>query len=57
MRQSPRPRSSHLRAEALAWLADELAGEARLDVLRRPRRQPRTPTRRPTPATTLARAS
>jgi len=49
--------TTEARAEALAWLAEELDWERRLDVLRRPRRQPHTPVRRSTTAATLARAS
>ena len=57
MAQSHRTGSSDSRAEALAWLAEEIEWERRLDVLRRPGHRPRTPARRPTPAATLARAS
>ena len=57
MTAAPKAPTTEARAEALAWLAEELDWERRLDVLRRPRRQPHTPVRRSTTAATLARAS
>ena len=49
--------TTEARAEALAWLTEELDWERRLDVLRRPGRQPRTAARRSTAPATFARAS
>lgn len=57
MTQPTDPRSERVRAEAIAWLAEELEWERRLDSLRRPGHRPRKPTRRPAPAVVLARAS
>ena len=57
MTQAGEPRTQDIRAEALAWLAEELEWERRLDALRRPGRQPRTPVRRPRPVESLRRAS
>ena len=57
MRQAGEARDLDIRAEALAWLAEELRWEQRLDCLRRPGRQPRAPEKRPRPATALRRAS
>jgi hypothetical protein len=54
--QSHHADAADQRAEALAWLREELAWETRLDRLRRPGRQPRPTTTRPRPLAELRRA-